>query len=316
MTIRNATVRQLQIFAEAARSLSFARVAERLNLTPAAISFQIKQLEGLCGFALFERVGRRVILTDAGAGLLEHASVVLKALNDAEQRMLALKGISGGHVTLGLVSTAKYFAPHLLGRFQTDHPRVSIHLRDGNRREINAALAQGEIDLAIMGKPLDDTEIDADQFAPHPSVMIAAPSYAPPAPGELPLAALAGERFIFREEGSGTRALVDRFFLARDVTPGVVMTSSSNEMIKQAVMAGMGLALISRHTIGLELGLGLLKTLPVEGLPLMRSWYVAHRRAMPLLPVHKQLRSFLIDQGQPIIGAMEAAYARMRLGAS
>jgi DNA-binding transcriptional LysR family regulator len=293
--------------------LSFVRVAERLNLTPAAISFQIKQIEGLCGFALFERVGRRVILTDAGAGLLEHAVVVLKALNDAEQRMMALKGISGGHVTIGLVSTAKYFVPHLLTRFQADHPGVSIHLRDGNRREINDAITRGDIDLAIMGKPLDDAGIEADQFAPHPSVLIAPASHPLAATGSglLPLTALAGERFIVREEGSGTRALVDRYFLARDFSPKIVMTSSSNEMIKQAVMAGMGLALISRHTIGLELGLGLLTMLPVEGLPLMRAWFVAHRRAMPLLPVHKQVRAFLLDRGRAIIDAMEVSGGRI-----
>jgi DNA-binding transcriptional LysR family regulator len=308
MTIRHATIRQLQIFVEAARTLSFARVAERLNLTPAAVSFQIKQIEGLCEFALFERVGRKVVLTDAGEALLEHAAVVLKALNDADQRMMALKGLSGGHVMIGLVSTAKYIVPHMLTRFQAEYPGVSIHLRDGNRREINTALVKGDIDIAIMGKPPQVAEIDAHRFAPHPSVMIAAPTHPLVGAEKIPLRALANERFIVREDGSGTRALMDRFFQAADFTPEIVMSSSSNETIKQAIMAGMGLALISAHTIALELGLGLVKTLDVEGLPLMRAWFVVHRRNMPLLPVHKQLRAFLVERGGKIVEGMEGVY--------
>ena len=302
MTLRYATVRQLQIFVEAARTLSFARVAERLNLTPAAISFQIKQIEGLSGFSLFERVGRRVVLTDAGRELLPCARVVLETLNAADQRMLALKGVSGGHVTIGLVSTASCIVPHLMGRFQADHPAVTITLLDGNRRRILEALAKGDVDLAVIGRPPDDAEVEATPFAPHPSVIVAAPSS--PLAGSaapLPLNALAGQRFIVREEGSGTRALMERFFHAAGFVPDIAMTSSSNEMIKQAVMAGMGIALISRHTIGLELACGLLCTPPVEGLPLMRSWYVAHRRHMPLLPVHARLRAFLIEQAGGLI---------------
>ncbi|HYG87011.1 MAG TPA: LysR substrate-binding domain-containing protein [Azospirillum sp.] len=308
MTLRHATVRQLQIFVEAARTLSFTRVAERLNLTPAAVSFQIRQIEGLSGFPLFERVGRRVVLTDAGKALLDYAVVVLKALGDADQRMMALKGLGGGYVSIGLVSTAKYIVPHMLSRFQADHPAVSIHLVDGNRRQINEALTKGEVDLAIMGQPLENTDFDAQTFAPHPSVMIAPPGHRLLDAGPLPPTALGGERFIVREAGSGTRALVDRFFQKAGFTPNIVMTTSSNETIKQAVTAGMGIAVVSRHTIGLELGLGMLATLPVEGLPLMRSWYVAHRRSMPLLPVHAQFRDFLVQEGRNIIEAIDRSY--------
>ncbi|WP_207459782.1 LysR family transcriptional regulator [Azospirillum sp. SYSU D00513] len=308
MTIRHATVRQLQIFVEAARSLSFTRVAEKLNLTPAAVSFQIRQIEGLSGFPLFERVGRRVVLTDAGKALVDYAAIVLKALHDADQRMMALKGLSGGQVTIGLVSTAKYIVPHMLGRFQTMYPGVSIHLQDGNRREIQEALMKGEIDIAVTGRPPDETEVEAHPFAPHPSVIIAPPNH-PLAHGSaaqlwarnIPLNALANDRFILREMGSGTRALMDRYFQDHGFAPEITMISSSNETIKQAVIAGMGVSLISRHTIGLELKLGMLAVLPVEGLPLMRSWYVTHRRNMPLLPVHQQLCNYLIENGRNII---------------
>jgi LysR family transcriptional regulator, low CO2-responsive transcriptional regulator len=315
MTLQHATLRQIQIFAAAARTLSFARVAEQFGLTPGAVSFQIRQVEGHCGFPLFERVGRRVVLTEAGNGLLEHASAILKALGDADRRMEGLKGVTGGQVNIGLVSTATYIVPHILSRFQADRPGVSIHLRDGNRQEVNEAVARGDVDLAIMGRPLREAEVVADAFAGHPSIIICAPTHPLAHPlahaSGLRLEDLAAEGFISREPGAGTRAMMEGFFASRNFSPRVVMTSSSNEMIKQAVMAGMGIALISRHTISLELGLGLLRELRVEDMPLMRAWYVVHRRSLPLLPVHAQLQQYLLDHGQKIIDELDERYRRI-----
>lgn len=306
--MRHVTIRQLQVFAEAAEALSFARVADRLHLTPAGVSFQIKQIESQAGFALFERVGKRVALTDAGRILLGYAKHMLQSLNDADQALAALQGLAGGHVTIGLVSTAKYIVPHILARFRAGYPEVAIELRDGNRRWIIEALAKGEIDLAIMGRPPAGADVSAEAFAPHPSVIVAAPSHPLARFGDLPASVLAGEPFVVREEGSGTKSLLDRFFADQGLAMRVGITTSSNETIKQAVMAGMGLALISRHTIGLELSLGMLTILPVRGFPLMRSWLVAHRRNMPLLPVHARLKSFLLEQGQAIIDELERSY--------
>jgi DNA-binding transcriptional LysR family regulator len=312
--MRHVTIRQLQVFVEAAQALSFARVAERLHLTPAGVSFQIKQIESQTGFALFERVGKKVALTDAGKILLGYAKQMLQSLNDADQAMTALKGLSGGQVTIGLVSTAKYIVPHMLTRFQAEYPAVAMTLMDGNRRWIIDALAKGDIDLAIMGQPPADADVSAEPFAPHPSVIAAAPTHKLVGQGKLPASVLAGEPFVVREEGSGTRSLMDRFFQGAGLAPRIAMTTSSNETIKQAVMAGMGLALISRHTIGLELGLGMVTTLPVEGFPLMRSWFVAHRRNMPLLPVHARLKSFLLDEGQAIIDELERGHRTVAAG--
>jgi DNA-binding transcriptional LysR family regulator len=312
--MRHVTIRQLQVFVEAAQALSFARVADRLHLTPAGVSFQIKQIESQTGFALFERVGKKVALTDAGKILLGYAKQMLQSLNDADQAMTALKGLSGGQATIGLVSTAKYIVPHMLTRFQAEYPAAALTLMDGNRRWIIDALVKGDIDLAIMGQPPANADVSAEPFAPHPSVIAAAPTHPLVGHGDLPASVLAGEPFVVREEGSGTRSLMDRFFQGAGLAPRIAMTTSSNETIKQAVMAGMGLALISRHTIGLELGLGMLTTLPVEGFPLMRSWFVAHRRNMPLLPVHARLKSFLLDEGQAIIDELEQGHRNVAAG--
>ncbi len=305
--MRNVTVRQLQIFAAAAQTQSFARTAARLHVSPAAVSFQVKQIEDVFGVVLFERLGRSVALTDAGRALLGYARTALQAVSDAEQALAALGG-GGGRVTIGAISTAKYLVPHMLARFQAAWPGVTIHLRDGNRREIAEALRQGQIDLAVMGRPAESADVVATPFAAHPSVLIAAPGHPLRAAAALAPAALAGERFIVREDGSGTRALLDQMCRDAGFAPLVAMTTSSNETIKQAVMAGMGIALISRHTIGLELALGLVETLPVAGFPLLRAWFVAHRRAMPLLPVHSRLRAFLLEQGQQVIAALERGY--------
>ncbi len=306
--MHHVTIRQLQVFVEAAQSLSFARVAERLHLTPAGVSFQIKQIEVQSGFALFERVGKKVALTDAGKVLLGYAKQILQSLQDADQAMTALKGLSGGRVTIGLVSTAKYIVPHLLTRFQANYPAIAIDLKDGNRRWIIDALVKGEIELAIMGQPPEGADVLAEPFAPHPSVIVASPSHPLAGKPGLSASVLAGERFVVREEGSGTRSLMDRFFEGVGISPRIAMTTSSNETMKQAVMAGMALALISRHTIGLELGLGMMTIVAVKGLPLMRSWFVAHRRSMPLLPVHAGLRAFLLEGGQAIIDELDRGY--------
>ena len=299
--MRNVTVRQLQVFVEAAERLSLARAAERLGLTPSAVSFQVKQVELQTGFALFERVGRRVALTDAGALLLQYARVVLRSLREADAAMTALGGTGGGRVRLGLVSTSKYIVPHMIARFQASTPGVTVHLQEGNRSRVLQLLTEGGVDLAVMGQPPADAGVLAERFAPHPSIIIVPAGHPLATAPSLPLDALAGEPFVMREDGSGTKAMTEAHFRAAGFRPRTAMVSSSNETIKQAVMAGMGVALLSQHTCGLELALGLLAAPPVQGFPLMRSWFIVRRRTLPLLPVQARLRSFLVEQGEAVI---------------
>ncbi len=306
----NLTIRQLQIFVAAADARSFARAAEALHVSPAAVSFQIKQIEDGSGFAVFERIGRTVALTDAGACLLEYARLVLRAMQDADHALQALRGVVGGTVRLGAVSTAKYIVPHVLARFQIEHPGVVINLRFGNRQQIADALDLGEIDLAVMGRPVEKADVLAVPFATHPSVVIAQARHPLAGAAQLTLSDLVGERLITREDGSGTRLLTEQAYLGAGITPRIGMTTDSNETIKQAVMAGMGIAVISRHTIGLELALRLMRTLPVEGFPILRWWFVVRRRSMPMMPAHTHLQLFLRQHGQSVIDELEAGYRR------
>ena len=297
----NLTFRQLEVFVAAAEALSFARVAEALHLTPSAVSFQIKQIELETGFELFARVGRKVALSEAGRVLLGYARAVLRSMGDADQAMAALKGASHGRIRLGLVSTAKYIVPHLIARYRSLCPGVTVQLRDGNRATILAQLADGAIDLAVMGAPPADAAIASESFAAHPTIVVASPEHRLAGRSAIAPDALTGDWFVMREEGSGTRGLADAFFAQAGFSPRVAMETSSDEMIKQAVIAGMGLAVLSRHTVSLELSLGLVASLPVTGFPVERAWYVARRRGAPLLPVQEALRAYLVANGAAIV---------------
>jgi LysR family transcriptional regulator, low CO2-responsive transcriptional regulator len=306
--MRNLTVRQLQMFVEAADTASFTRAAERLRVSPAAVSFQIKQIEDGTGFALFERIGKKVTPTDAGRALLAHAHIVLQTLHDADQALMALSGVLSGRAKIGAVSTAKYIVPHIMARFQRQFPGVTINLRFGNRSQIATALARGEIELAVMGRPPEESDLTADAFATHPTLLVASPDHPLAAAPTLEPADLADIALIAREEGSGTRLLMDKLCADAGTPPRIAMTADSNETIKQAVMAGMGIAVLSQHTVGLELALGLLKTLNMHGFPVLRFWFVGHRRAMPLMPAHARLRAFFQEHGQTVIDDLELGY--------
>jgi LysR family transcriptional regulator, low CO2-responsive transcriptional regulator len=299
--MRNVTVRQLQMFVEAADTASFTRAAERLRVSPAAVSFQIKQIEDGTGFALFERIGKKAVPTDAGRALLAHARIVLQTLHDADQALMALSGVLSGRAKIGAVSTAKYIVPHIMARFQRQFPGVTIDLRFGNRRQIATALARGEIELAVMGRPPEESDLTADAFAAHPTLLVAAPDHPLAAAPSLEPADLAGIALIAREEGSGTRLLMEQLCADAGIPPRIAMTADSNETIKQAVMAGMGVSFISRHTIDLELHTGRLAVLDVIGTPVMRQWHVAHLAKKRLSPTAMAFKQFVLTEGRELM---------------
>jgi DNA-binding transcriptional LysR family regulator len=299
--MRNATLRQLRTFAEVARRLSFTAAAKALHLTQPAVSMQVRQLEEAAGLPLLEQLGRRVQLTEAGQELLRYAGGIADLMREAEEAMKALQGIGGGELSIAVTSTAKYFAPRLLAEFRRRHPEVRLRLAVSNREAVVRALTDNAVDLAVMGRPPRGLDTDAAAFAKHPIAVIAAPDHPLAGRRRLPLEALAGETFIIRERGSGTRAAMEHVFAERAFRARETMEMSSNETIKQAVMAGMGIAFLSTHTIGLELRAGRLVLLAVSGLPVMREWYVIHRRGKRLSPAAQAFKSFLLEQGAALI---------------
>jgi DNA-binding transcriptional LysR family regulator len=299
--MKDATVRQLQIFEAAARALSFSAAAQALHLTQPAVSMQVRQLEHFAGVELFERTGRRLHLTDAGEELLVHARAVLRALEDADEVFAAMKGLRGGRVRLAVVSTAKYFAPRLLARFAQAHPGVTVRLQAENRAAVVRTLTANEVDLALMGQPPDDGELVAHTFAEHPLVVIAAPDHPLARRRNVPLEELAEQTFLVREPGSGTRAALERFFGERGLRLNVGLEMPSNETIKQAVMAGLGLAFISLHTIALELSVRALALVRAPGLPVVRHWNVVHRREKRLAPAAQAFKAFVLEHGRSFL---------------
>jgi DNA-binding transcriptional LysR family regulator len=299
--MKSATIRQLRVFVCAAKHGSFARAAEELHLTPPAVSMQIKELEGSCELPLFERAGKAVRLTMPGEYLVVYARRVLATLKEAENVMAGLRGAEAGTMTVGMVSTAKYFLPRLLARFRAEHPAVEMRLSAGNREQLLRQLRDNEVDLAVMGSPPRDLDTRAEPFAVHPLAVIAAPGHALARRKNIAPKALEAEPFIVREPGSGTRAAMEHFFRERRISPPVAMEMSSNETIKQAVIAGMGLAFVSLHTAALELSVGQLVVLDVAGLPILRRWHVVNIRGKPLSPAAEALRYFIIEQGEGLL---------------
>ena len=304
MTLRHVTLRQLRVFEAVARNLSFSRASRELHLTQPGISMQVKKLEEQVGLPLFERIGKKTFLTEAGAELHRHSRVVAQQLRNAEEALAARKGLTQGRLHITMVSTAKYFAPPLLARFLKQHPGVSLKLSANNRETVLRQLADNEVDFAIMGRPPQRMETVAEAFARHPHVIIASPDHPLAGKRRIPLGRLARETFLIREPGSGTRGLLERLFAEHALPLNVSMEIASNETIKQAVIAGMGISFLSRHTIELELKTRRLVVLDVQGLPIVRDWYVVHLAAKQLSPIALAFKDFLLMQAAKL---MEAA---------
>ena len=300
--MKNVTLRQLRVFASVARHLSFIRAAEELSLTPPAVSMQIKELEAQVGLPLFDRSSRSVSLTTVGEYVLAHTRRVLAVLRDAEDMVARFRGLQGGMLDVAMVSTAKYFLPRMLALFRDEHPGIEIRLQVGNNRDqVVALMQQGEVELAIMGRPPMEWATRAEPFAMHPHVLVTSLDHPFARMEQVPARALTGEGFIMREPGSGTRAALDEYMQAQHITPRVVMQMSSNEAIKQAVMAGMGVSLLSRHTIALELDHGLIAMPEVEGLPVMRRWHVVNTLGKTLSPAAEAFRYFILERGEAFL---------------
>ncbi len=295
--MKNVTLRQLKVFDTVARHLSFSRAAEELHLTQPAVSAQVKELEGHAGLALFERVGKKTYLTDAGATLLTYARAILAQLHDAEEALARMKGVAGGRLNVAVISAGDYFFPRLLAVFMRRHPGVTLNLTVHNREELLHRLAENLTDLAVMVRPPAGIDIVHEAFAPHAYAIVAAPSHPLAGRRRIGFERVLRERFIVRERGSDTWMSMVEAFGERMRDVRVAMEIRSNETIKQAVIAGMGVAFMSEHAIVQDIQLGNLTILDVVGFPARRHWFVVHRRTKRLPPVAQAFKQFLLDEG-------------------
>jgi DNA-binding transcriptional LysR family regulator len=302
--MRSVTLKQLRTVTAIAREGRIVSAAKALKLTPPAVTLQLQQLEAEAGFVLFDRTSDGLRPTEAGQVMLETATQIGSLMSLCEDRLAALKGLSAGHVSVGVVSTAKYFSPRLIAAFAKAHPGVEVRLSVGNREEIIALLRDFQIDVAIMGRPPKDLPVEAVAFGDHPLVVIAPPEH--PLVGRLsiPKAELMQEAFLTREEGSGTRISMEIYLQGvAPRTSNLRIEMGSNETIKQAVMAGLGIAFISAHTVGAELESGRLVALDVEGLPVMRQWFFVRRVDKAALPAATACMDFLKERGASFLPA-------------
>ncbi len=300
--MRHATFRQLEVFEAIARLGSFTRAARELFLTQPTVSMQIKKLTEAAGLPLFEQIGKRIHLTDAGREVYQYARLIAGELNELEGALARLKGVAGGRLRISVASTANYFMPGLLATFYQRHPGVTVSLDVTNRETLLRQLGENSVDLVVMGQPPADLDVEATSFMENPLVVVAPPSHPLARARRIPLARLREETFVVREHGSGTRIAMERFFAERDITLRTSMEVGSNEAIKQSVQAGLGLGLLSQDTLEQELALKRLVILDVAEFPIRRHWYVVHRRGKRLSPAAESFQSFLLDEALTLLG--------------
>jgi len=304
--LRDVTLRQLRAFTATARRGSVTAAAQDLLVTPPAITAQLKNLEALAGAPLFDRTLKGFTPTSVGEELLLTAADIEQQILRLGQRIEALKSGARGQLVFAVVSSAKYLAPNMVARFQDRHPDVRVKLVIGNRSEVVRGLEENRFDLLVMGRPPTHLPVSSVVLADHPHVLIARPDHPLVDDWDILADDLLRERFLAREAGSETRAILERFLEqmggGRDFQ---VIEMGTNETIKQAVMAGLGLAIISVHTCFAELAEGKLATLKVRGLPLVRQWRLLHREDRRLAPSAVLMKAFVYEQRQALFPRYE-----------
>jgi molybdate transport repressor ModE-like protein len=291
------TLRQLRAIAALHKHGSVTRAAGELNVSPPAVTLQVKALEDQLGLALVERAAGGMVLTQGGLVIADASTRIEAVLREAEARIAAISGAEQGEVRVGIISTAKYYAPRALAVFSRAHPGIDLRLTVGNRDEIIDGLAHHVVDLAIMGRPPNDMRVIADFIGDHPHVVVVPPEHRLATARRIAPSELNNEVMLVREMGSGTRRLMEFYCEDVGITPRIGMEIGSNETIKQSVMAGLGVSFISAHTIDAEVKDGRLVVLDIVGLPIIRQWYAVHLTERAMMPAAAALLGFLREQG-------------------
>jgi LysR family transcriptional regulator, low CO2-responsive transcriptional regulator len=304
--LRDLTIRQLRALAALSANGSVTAAANKLNLTQPAVTLQLRNLQDLAGLPLLQRTNDGMLLTGAGKEVLTLHERIEAAISACATSLDMMAGRTGGRVSIGAVSTAKYFVPFAIAAFSRLHPKIDITLSIGNREEIRQALRGYDLDFAIMGRPPPEVEVDTHLIGDHPHIIVAAKGHWLARDFGLAAIDLSHETFLTREPGSGTRMLMEQLFEASELKPAIGMEMSSNETIKQAVIAGLGIAFISAHTVASELEDGRLVALDVAGLPVVRQWFVVRRQDKVLLPPAQAMRDFLSAEGARFLPGVPA----------
>jgi LysR family transcriptional regulator, low CO2-responsive transcriptional regulator len=300
--MHNLTFRQLETIREVARCGSMVKAAQALCVTPAALTSRVKSLEEDLGLELFERFEGRLRLTEAGKEVVAAATRIDNLMSELLSTLHGRNGHLGGRVRIAFVVTAKYFAPRLIAAFIKQHPQIDLRINVGNRNTVIAALRDFDADIALMGRPPEDYGVISEAIGPHPYIVVAPPDHPLAGKSPIPKTELMNENFILREVGSSTRSIFEYFFGDLPVQSDKVRIEiASNETVKQAVMAGLGLALISAHTVEVELATGRLAVLGIEGLPLLREWYVMHHSERALTPAGSAMWNFIVTKGNSFL---------------
>jgi len=304
----NITLRQLRIFEIIARHGSYTRAARELHLTQPAVSMQIKNLEEMVGLPLLERLGRRLEPTEAGRELARSARRVAAQLAETEALLEELRGLRRGRLAVAVTDAVNYVATNLIGTFLRRHRGITLRLEVANHARLAEKLEANEPELVLMGEPPPGRGLVAAPFMRNPLAVIAVADHPLARRRRVPLRALAAETLILREEGSGTRAALERFLARRGVTLTESLVMSSNEAIKQSVEAGLGLGFLSLHTVAEELERGRVVAIDVQGLPMVREWYVVHREDRRLSRAAEAFKSFVLNEATPLPGRTHTIY--------
>lgn len=295
------SLKQLKTFLQVARLQSISRSAEILHVTQPAISMQIKQLEETFGVALFEPQGRNIRLTPAGEDFNNHCLQVMASLKNLEAVMSEHAGSKRGQINLAIVSTAKYFTPEILAAFNLKHPDIKVNLFIDNKEAVFRQLERAEVDLVISGRVPSHLDCEKAAFAENHQSFVAHPGHPLVGDKTISYQQLAEQPFIIREQGSGTRDAVEQLFTRHQVEFKAHLEFPSNEVIKHAVMANMGISFLSQSTIATELRHGYLKALKVEGPEYISQWQLAHLKSKILSPALQVFKHFLLEKGTAIV---------------
>ncbi len=288
------TIHQLKIFRSVAEHKNFTKAAQTLHMSQPAVSMQVKQIESTVGLPLIEQTGKKLYLTEAGKAINQCAINIARLLETTEETIDQFKGMHKGKLRISVATTAGYFVIKMLAKFSNLYPEISIKLDVTNRQSLLEQLDNNERDLVIMGEPPQNKGLESEAFMDNPLIIVAPKNHPLVNSKNLNIKDLAHEPFVTREKGSGTRAAIERFFEQTDIDINYSMEMTSNEAIKQAVQAGMGLGIVSSHTVQLELATGYLINLKIKKFPIMRKWYLVQRVNKLHSPIATLFESFVL----------------------